>query len=42
MAKKVVAIIGTYRKGRVIDTAVSEILKGAEAHGAETVKNIPY
>ena len=38
MAKKVVAIIGTYRKGRVIDTAVSEILKGAEAHSAETVK----
>ncbi|KPL21202.1 MAG: hypothetical protein AMJ75_10435 [Phycisphaerae bacterium SM1_79] len=38
MAKKIVAIIGTYRKGRVIDTAVSEVLKGAEAHGAQTSK----
>lgn len=38
MAKKIVAIIGTYRKGRVIDTAVTEILKGAEAQGAETLK----
>jgi len=38
MAKKIVAIIGTYRKNRVIDTAVSEVLKGAQAHGAETVK----
>ena len=36
MAKKIVAIIGTYRKGRVIDTAVSEVLRGAEAQGAET------
>jgi len=38
MAKKIVAIVGTYRKARVIDTAVSEILKGAEAHGAQTSK----
>ena len=38
MRKKVVAIVGTYRKGRVIDTAVDEILKGAAARGAETVK----
>jgi len=38
MAKKVVAIVGTYRKARTIDSAVDEILKGAEAHGAETVK----
>ncbi len=39
MAKKrVVAIVGTYRKGRVIDTAASEVLRGAEAHGAETEK----
>jgi FMN-dependent NADH-azoreductase len=36
MAKKIVAIIGTYRKGRVIDTAVSEVLRGAEARGAQT------
>jgi len=38
MGKKVVAIVGTYRKGRVIDSAVGEILKAAEAHGAETVR----
>ena len=38
MAKKVVAIVGTYRKGRVIDSAVAEVLRGAEAHGAETVR----
>lgn len=38
MGAKIVAIIGTYRKGRVIDTAVSEVLKGAEAHGAQTSK----
>jgi len=38
MAKKVVGIVGSYRKGRVIDTAVSEILKGAQNKGAETSK----
>ena len=38
MAKKIVGIVGSYRKHRVIDTAVSEILKGAEALGAETTK----
>jgi multimeric flavodoxin WrbA len=36
MAKKVVAIIGTYRKGRVIDTAVCEVLRGAQNRGCET------
>jgi FMN-dependent NADH-azoreductase len=36
MTKKIVAIIGTYRKGKVIDTAVSEILCGARQQGAET------
>jgi len=36
MAKKVVGIIGTYRKGRVIDTAVCEVLRGAQDNGAET------
>lgn len=36
MPKKVVAIVGTYRKGRVIDTAASEVLRGAEARGAKT------
>jgi len=38
MSKKIVGIVGSYRKDRVIDTAVSEVLKGAEAHGAETSK----
>jgi rRNA processing protein Krr1/Pno1 len=36
MAKQIVAIVGTYRKGRVIDTAVSEILRGAQSRGART------
>lgn len=36
MARKAVAIVGTYRKGRVIDSAVSEILRGLEAEGVET------
>jgi multimeric flavodoxin WrbA len=35
-AEKIVAIVGTYRKGRVTDTAVSEVLRGAEDGGAET------
>jgi NAD(P)H-dependent FMN reductase len=38
MGKKIVGIIGSYRKGRIIDTAVSTILKGAEDHGAKTEK----
>jgi hypothetical protein len=38
MAAKIVAIVGTYRKGKVIDTAVSEVLRGAEARGATTEK----
>ena len=36
MAKKIVGIIGTYRKGRIIDTAVCEVLRGAQDNGAET------
>ncbi|MBN1506573.1 MAG: flavodoxin family protein [Sedimentisphaerales bacterium] len=36
VAKRIVAIIGTYRKGRTIDTAVSEVLRGAEARGVQT------
>lgn len=36
MAKKIVAIIGTYRKGRVIDTAVKEVLRGARDGGTQT------
>ena len=37
-AKKIVAIVGTYRKGKVIDSAVAEVLRGAESRGAETEK----
>ncbi len=36
MSKKIVAIIGTYRKGRTIDTAVGEVLRGARDAGATT------
>lgn len=36
MARKIVAIVGTYRRGRIIDTAVAELLAGAQEHGAET------
>lgn len=35
---KITAILGTYRKGGVIDTAVDEILSAARDHGAETEK----
>jgi multimeric flavodoxin WrbA len=35
---KVTAIIGTYRKGGVIDSVVDEILSAAKAAGAETSK----
>jgi len=38
MAKKIVAIVGTYRKGKVIDTLASEVLRGAADSGAETEK----
>lgn len=35
---KILAIIGTYRKGGIIDTAVEEVLAGAREQGAETDK----
>jgi len=35
---KVVAIIGTYRKGGVVDMAVDEILASAQTQGADTEK----
>jgi putative NADPH-quinone reductase len=35
---KVVGIVGSYRKGKTIDSAVSAILEGAKAKGAETKK----
>jgi multimeric flavodoxin WrbA len=38
MAKKIVAILGSYRKGGIIDQAVTEILHSAEAGGAQTTK----
>jgi NAD(P)H-dependent FMN reductase len=38
MGKKVVGIVGSYRKGHIIDSAVSAVLKGAEDGGAETKK----
>ena len=36
MRRKVVAILGTYRKGGTIDTAVEAILEGARAKRATT------
>jgi putative NADPH-quinone reductase len=38
MAKKVVAIVGSYRKGGTVDTAVDAVLNGARERGAETTK----
>ncbi len=41
MGKKIVAIVGSYRRGRTIETAVSQMAKGAEAGGAEvTIVNL--
>jgi multimeric flavodoxin WrbA len=36
MGKKIVGIVGSYRKGGIIDSAVSAVLKGAENKGCET------
>lgn len=36
MAKRIVAIVGSYRHGATIDTAVSAIIQAAREHGAET------
>jgi putative NADPH-quinone reductase len=38
MAKRVMAIVGSYRKGGTIDTAVEAVLAGARERGAETDK----
>jgi multimeric flavodoxin WrbA len=38
MGKKVVAIVGSYRKGGVIDSAIDEVLKTAKEGGAQTEK----
>lgn len=37
-SKKIVGIVGSYRKGHIIDSAVSAVLEGAEEGGAETKK----
>lgn len=36
MSKKVVAIVGSYRKGGMIDAAVEAVLEGARERGADT------
>lgn len=38
MAIKVIGIVGSYRKGKTIDSAVSAVLEGAKAKEAETKK----
>ncbi len=38
MAKKVVALVGSYRKGGVVDSLTDEVLAAARARGAEVVK----
>jgi len=35
---KVIAVVGSYRKGGIIDTAIDEILSSAKEGGAETSK----
>ncbi len=36
--QKIIAVLGTYRKGKIIDSAVSKVLEGAHSRGAETDK----
>ena len=38
MSVKVLGIVGSYRKGGIIDTLVDEALLSAQRHGAETTK----
>jgi len=38
VSTKIIGVVGSYRKGRIIDTAVSAALEGAQASGAETKK----
>jgi FMN-dependent NADH-azoreductase len=38
MGKKILGIVGSYRKGGVIDTLVTEVLSSAEEQGAQTTK----
>ena len=37
--KRVIGIVGSYRKGGVVDTALSAVLASAAENGAETVKH---
>ena len=38
MGKKIIAVVGSYRKGHTIDSAVDEVLNSAKAAGVETEK----
>ena len=38
MRKKVIAIVGSYRRGHIIDTAVANLLETAKMKGAQTTK----
>jgi multimeric flavodoxin WrbA len=38
MGKKIIAIVGSYRKGGIIDSAIDEILRASAEKGAETEK----
>jgi multimeric flavodoxin WrbA len=38
MNKKILGIVGSYRKGGVVDTLVTEVLSSAEEQGAQTSK----
>lgn len=38
MGKKILGIVGSYRKGGIIDSLVSEVLAGAQKQGAQTEK----
>ena len=42
MAIKVVGIVGSYRKGKTIDIAVSAILEGAKDKGAKVIKSLYF
>lgn len=38
MSKKIIAIVGTYRKGKTIDTVVDELLRAAQQQSCQTEK----
>ena len=38
MATRILAVLGTYRRGGVLDSIVDEVLAGARERGAETEK----